>query len=324
MPTRSTGEWRTLTLKRSPTKAKRPSRCCWFSTRAMFPRPRWRFGLSYTAEVSVGNLSMKPKGRSLAKAPRRAACVGPQGSPHPQGGSPLSSTATGTVLVVDDEPAILRAVGAALGARGYVVLVATSGERAVEVIAADCPDVVVLDLGLPDVDGLEVCRRVREWSTVPIIVLSAAGADERKVAALDLGADDYVTKPFSMPELLARIRVALRHRGGVDKGDLAVLEVGDVQLDLPHHQATVGRRPIELTPKEFDFLALLARYPGRVLPHRMILQEVWGPNYGTETQYLRVYAGQLRKKLGDDPEHRRLVTEPGVGYRLVDVSVEAL
>ena len=227
---------------------------------------------------------------------------------------------TGTVLVVDDEPAILRALGAALKARGYQLLTAVTGEQAVEIVAVDNPDVVVLDLGLPDVDGLDVCRQIRGWSRVPIIVLSAEGADERKVAALDLGADDYVTKPFSMPELLARIRVALRHHGDDDRGEAAILEVGDIRVDLPHHQATVAGRPLDLTPKEFAFLAVLARYPGRVLTHRMILQEVWGPSYGTETQYLRVYASQLRKKLDDDPQRPRLVTEPGVGYRLVDPS----
>jgi two-component system KDP operon response regulator KdpE len=230
------------------------------------------------------------------------------------------------VLLVDDEPAILRAVRTALKARDYRVLTATRGEEAIDLVAMESPDVIVLDLGLPDIDGLEVCRRVRGWSNVPIIVLSAAGADDRKVAALDEGADDYITKPFSMPELLARIRVALRHRRAADESDASVdgvHEVGDVRVDLPRHVATVGDRRLELTPKEFAFLALLARYPGRVLTHRMILHEVWGPEYGTETQYLRVYASQLRKKLADDPEQPRLVTEPGVGYRLVDPSADA-
>ena len=229
------------------------------------------------------------------------------------------------VLLVDDEPAILRAVRTALKARDYRVLTATRGEEAVDLVAMESPDVVVLDLGLPDIDGLEVCRRVREWSSVPIIVLSAAGADDRKVAALDEGADDYVTKPFSMPELLARIRVALRHRRAAAEPGRSdgVHEVGDVRIDVPHHVATVADRRLDLTPKEFAFLALLARYPGRVLTHRMILHEVWGPEYGTETQYLRVYASQLRKKLGDDPDRPRLITEPGVGYRLVDPSADA-
>ncbi len=233
--------------------------------------------------------------------------------------SPTTATATATVLVVDDEPAILRAVGAALRARGYGVVTAERGERAIDLIALDCPDLVVLDLGLPDVDGVQVCRRVREWTNVPIIVLSADGADDRKVLALDEGADDYVTKPFSMPELLARVRAALRHRRPSDTPlDEAVLVVGDVRIDISRHAVTVAGRHVELTPKEFGFLALLARWPGRVLTHRAILQEVWGPEYGGETQYLRVYASQLRKKLGDEAANARIVTEPGVGYRLVD------
>jgi two-component system KDP operon response regulator KdpE len=154
---------------------------------------------------------------------------------------------------------------------------------------------------------------------VPIIVLTAEGGDERKVEALDLGADDYVTKPFSMPELLARIRVALRHRQLRPRGpEDAVLEVGDLVVDVGRHEVTVAGDAVDLTPKEFGFLAALARFPGRVLTHRTILQEVWGPDYGTETQYLRVYASQIRKKLNEDADNPRLVTEPGVGYRLVD------
>ena len=223
-----------------------------------------------------------------------------------------------SVLVVDDEPAMLRVLRAALDARGYEVRTAMSGEQAINAVATQAPDLVMLDLGLPDIDGVEVCRRIRSWSQVPILVLSAEGSDDRKVRALDEGADDYVTKPFSMPELLARVRVALRHRSASgEEEEPAVLEVGDVRVDVPHHQVTVAGRPVDLTPKEFGFLALLARWPGRVLTHRMILQEVWGPEYGSETQYLRVYASQLRKKLADDPAHPRLITEPGVGYRLV-------
>src|SRR2546421_1084822 len=228
------------------------------------------------------------------------------------------------VLVVDDEPALLRAVGAALKARDYDVDTVGTGQAAIDAIALPPPDVVVLDLGLPDLDGIEVCRRVREWSDVPIVVLSAEGSDERKVRALDQGADDYVTKPFSTAELLARIRVALRHRKHVaSPEDDAVLRVGDIEVDLARHVVEVGGRKVELTPKEFAFLALLARWPGRVLTHRAILQEVWGPEYGSESQYLRVYASQLRKKLDDDPTEPRLITEPGVGYRLVDPAAEA-
>jgi two-component system, OmpR family, KDP operon response regulator KdpE len=222
-----------------------------------------------------------------------------------------------TILLVDDEAAIVRVVGAALRSRGYRVVPARSGEQAVAMAAEDQPDVVVLDLGLPDIDGIEVCRRLRQWTEVPIIVLSAEASDTRKVIALDEGADDYVTKPFSTPELLARVRVALRRRRDDDR-DAAVLTVGDLVVDIPRHRVTVAGEAVELTPKEFGFLALLARQPGRVLTHRAILQEVWGPEYGRETQYLRVYASQLRRKLGEDPSRPRLVTAPGVGYRLVD------
>jgi two-component system KDP operon response regulator KdpE len=175
---------------------------------------------------------------------------------------------------------------------------------------------------LPDIDGVEVVRRIRSWSEVPILVLTADGAERRKVEALDAGADDYVTKPFSTPELLARVRVALRRRLPDLGAAEAVLAVGDIRVDIAHHRVEVAGVAVELTPKEFDFLALLARHPGRVLTHRVILQEVWGPEYGTETRYLRVYASQLRKKLGEDPAAPRLVTEPGVGYRLVDPSSE--
>lgn len=228
------------------------------------------------------------------------------------------------VLVVDDEPAILRAVRAGLAAREYTVTTATTGREALASITTEVPDVVVLDLGLPDIDGIEVCRSVRAWSDVPIIVLSAESTEHRKVMALDEGADDFVTKPFSMPELLARVRVALRHRAPADPGtDATVLVVGDLRIDQPAHRVTVGDRTVDLTPKEFAFLALLARHPGRVHTHRAILQSVWGPAYGTETQYLRVYASQIRKKLADDPAAPRLVTEPGVGYRLVDPTADA-
>ncbi len=224
------------------------------------------------------------------------------------------------VLVVDDEPAIRRTVSAGLRARDYEVREAENGERAVAAVAEDPPDLVILDLGLPDIDGVDVCRRIRAWSQVPIVVLSAEASDYRKVLALDEGADDYVTKPFSMPELLARVRVALRHRSATEGSEEEAMElrVGDLLVDLARHRVSVGDRDVELTPKEFDFLALLARWPGRVLTHRAILQEVWGPEYGHETHYLRVYASQIRKKLGDPPDRQRLVTEPGVGYRLND------
>jgi two-component system KDP operon response regulator KdpE len=224
------------------------------------------------------------------------------------------------VLVIDDEPAIRRTLTAGLQARGYEVRTAGTGEEGLSILATHPPDLVILDLGLPDVDGVEVCRRLRRWSTVPVLVLSAEGSDERKVRALDEGADDYVTKPFSMPELLARVRVALRHHATRAVDDEPILVVGDLTVDRPHRRVTVGGREVDLTPKEFDFLELLARWPGRVLTHRAILQEVWGPTYSDETHYLRVYASQIRKKLGDSPERRRLVAEPGVGYRLYDLA----
>ena len=224
-----------------------------------------------------------------------------------------------SILVVDDEPAIIRALTTAFTARGYSVVTAATGQDALDQVMRSTPTAIVLDLGLPDIDGVQVCRRIRTWSDVPIIVLTAEGLEDRKVAALDEGADDYVTKPFSMPELLARLRVALRHRRPAREVlDETVHVVGDVRIDVGLRSVTVGREAVELTPKEFGFLLVLARHPGRVVTHRMILQEVWGPEFGTETQYLRVYAGRLRKKLGDDPVAPRLVTAPGIGYSLVD------
>ena len=223
------------------------------------------------------------------------------------------------VLVVDDEPGILRALAAALHARGHEVETAMSGADALDAVATRHPAVVILDLGLPDADGIDVCRKLREWSDVPIIVLTAEGSEDRKVEALDEGANDYVTKPFSTPELLARVRVALRHhRRPVGVEAEPVLRVGDIEVDVARHKVTVAGADVDLTPKEFALLAALARQPGRVLTHRTLLQQVWGPEYGRESQYLRVYASQLRKKLHDDPDRPRLITEPGVGYRLVD------
>jgi two-component system KDP operon response regulator KdpE len=222
------------------------------------------------------------------------------------------------VLVVEDERPMARVMSASLQARGYQVTVARNGQDALDRSASENPAVVILDLGLPDLDGIEVCRRMRRWSRAPIIVVTADGAEDRKILALDEGADDYITKPFSMPELLARLRVALRHRRAFGPFvDDEVLEVGDVVIDPARRHTTVAGRPVELTPKEFDFLALLARHQGKVLTHRVILQQVWGPEAVGRTEYLRTYANQLRKKLDEDPTSPRLVTEPGVGYRLV-------
>ena len=224
------------------------------------------------------------------------------------------------ILVVDDERGILRALSAGLSASGYRVSTALTGEEALRKAATEAPAVIVLDLGLPDVDGLEVCRRVRDWSDSPIIVLTAEGSNERKVEALDLGADDYVTKPFDMSELLARVRVALRHRHLRPRGpESALLEVGDLSVDLGRRTVTLGGQRLDLTPKEFAFLALLARYPGRVLTHATILHEVWGPGYESETHYLRVYASQIRRKFeAVGAEAGRIVTEAGIGYRLLE------
>lgn len=223
------------------------------------------------------------------------------------------------VLIVDEEPAIAKTLRAGMEARGYSVSVCDSCKSAIQQIASHPFDVVLLDLGLPDDDGETVVRRVREWSDIAIIVLTADGHEQRKIQALDDGADDYITKPFSMPELLARVRVAIRHKSARLGGpDDAVLEVGDVTIDIPHHTCSVAGEAVSLTPKEFAMLSLLARWPGRVVTHRMILHEVWGPEYVNETQYLRTYATNIRKKLKCDSEHPRLVVEPGVGYRLLD------
>ena len=226
------------------------------------------------------------------------------------------------VLVVDDDAALLRALRIGLGALGHAVLVASTGEQGISQAALGAPDVIVLDLGLPDLDGLDVCRRVRQWSDVPIIVLSADGTEDRKINALDGGADDYMIKPFGMGELEARLRVALRHHAAATKGnghpeEAERLTVGALELDLVHQQARMQGRPVELTDHEFRFLAFLARHAGKICTHRMILEHVWGPHYSTESQYLRVYAYRVRRKLGDTHgDHLR--THPGIGYELAD------
>jgi len=222
------------------------------------------------------------------------------------------------VLAVDDDQALLRVLRIGLSSLGYSVLTAATGEQGITQAAMGAPDVIVLDLGLPDLDGLEVCRRLRQWSAVPVIVLSADGTEDRKIAALDGGADDYMTKPFGMGELEARLRVALRHRTmHDDEGEPKHLEVGPLELDLVHHEAHMDGRAVELTTREFALLAYLARHAGKICTHRLILEHVWGPHYGAETQYLRVYAYRLRRKLGDE-QGAFLRTHPGVGYQLVE------
>ena len=225
------------------------------------------------------------------------------------------------VLVVDPDAGVRRALRTGLGGQGYLIEETATCAGAIDRIASSPYDAVVLDMRLPDDDSRTVVRRVREWSDVPIIVLSVDGHDWRKVAALDDGADDYLTKPFSMPELLARLRVAMRHRAGAGRQvlDQSVFEVGDLRIDVAHHTCHLGEVEVDLTPKEFAILATLARWPGQVVTHRLLLHEVWGPDYVGETQYLRTYATNIRRKLGCTAEFPRLVAEPGVGYRLVAV-----
>jgi two-component system KDP operon response regulator KdpE len=220
------------------------------------------------------------------------------------------------VLVIDDDPALLRALRVGLRASGYEVVTASTGEQGIAQVAVSSPDVVILDLGLPDVDGLAVCRRIRQWSEVPIVVLSATGSEDRKVAALDGGADDYMTKPFGMAELGARIRAAIRHRRG-DPADAepTTVSIGQLQLDLVRHETRLAGSVVELTAKEFDVLSFLARHAGRICTHEMILSSVWGPGYGREAQYLHAYVHRLRQKL-HDPPGELIRTAPGVGYVL--------
>lgn len=219
------------------------------------------------------------------------------------------------ILIIDDDPDLLNVCSVGLEAFGHLVRTAETGGEGLTEAAIHAPDVVVLDLGLPDLDGMEVCRRIRTWSDVPIVVLSADGSEDRKVDALDNGADDYMTKPFGMRELDARLRVALRHRR-TDDDTPTELDVGPLHLDLVHHESTFEREPVDLAPKEFDFLVYLARNAGRVCTRRMILENVWGPGYGKELHYLKVYAYRIRRKLHDE-RGQFLQSDPSVGYRLV-------
>jgi two-component system KDP operon response regulator KdpE len=224
------------------------------------------------------------------------------------------------VLVIDDEEAIRRFLRRGLESQGYRCLDASTGEEGIAQAATRSPDVVLLDLGLPDLEGLRVAERIREWSSVPIIVLTARGQERDKIQALDGGADDYVTKPFSMPELLARMRVALRRRSRADSGDEeSVIERGLLRIDLARRQVTLGGIPVALTRIEYQLLTTLARHAGRVLTHAFLLREVWGPAYTSKHHYLRVYMAQLRHKLEADPGRPRLLlTETGVGYRMAE------
>ena len=221
------------------------------------------------------------------------------------------------ILVVEDEPEIRRFLRASLGAEGYRVVEAASGERGAIDAGTHKPDMAIVDLGLPDIDGVEVIRRIRAWSPMPIVVLSARHQEQIKVEALDAGADDYITKPFGVGELLARIRVALRHAARSPAGG-QVLTLGKVRLDLDKRRATRAEEDIHLTPIELRLLGALAKHLGMVVTHRQLLSEVWGPSHVEHTHYLRIYMKQLRDKLEEDPVRPRyLITETGVGYRLL-------
>jgi two-component system KDP operon response regulator KdpE len=226
----------------------------------------------------------------------------------------MTDAPTARVLVVDDEPQIRRALGINLRARGYEVDLAEDGEQALALAASHLPDVVVLDLGLPGVDGVEVIRGLRGWSKVPIVVLSVRDAEGDKVAALDAGADDYVTKPFGMDELLARLRAALRRTAPTD--EVAVIETPDFSIDLAAKRVTRDGAEVRLTPTEWEIVEVLVTNRGKLVDQRRLLQEVWGPQYGEETNYLRVYLAQIRRKLEPTPSQPRyFITEPGMGYR---------
>jgi two-component system KDP operon response regulator KdpE len=221
------------------------------------------------------------------------------------------------VLIVDDEPQIRRFLRASLQAHDYQVIEAENGKEGVRACTVQKPDLLILDLGLPDMDGLDVIKLVREWSSIPIIILSLRSDDPDKIEALDRGANDYVTKPFSMGELLARMRVALRQGQGSGAETGPVINAGEIAIDLSKRLVTVAGTPVRLSRKEYDLLRILASHPGKVITHQQLLQEVWGQAYVEETQYLRVYIGQLRQKLEKAPATPKyLVTEPGVGYRL--------
>jgi two-component system KDP operon response regulator KdpE len=236
---------------------------------------------------------------------------------EPASRSPSPEAAEVVVLVIDDEPAIGQVLDAALRVRGYRVRIATTGSVGLQLASAVEPDVVILDLGLPDLDGVDICRRLRRSTSIPVIVLTVDGAEDRKVEALDAGADDYVAKPFSMPELLARVRVAVRHRrmlGPVSDGD--IVRAGPLRIDAGAYEAVLGDEPLQLTRKEFALLTMLARSPGRVILHRVLLAGVWGDE-PTRVELLRTHVNQLRRKLGDEPGSPvHIVNEPGVGYRL--------
>jgi two-component system KDP operon response regulator KdpE len=231
----------------------------------------------------------------------------------------MTAAGIARILVIDDEPQICKFLRISLNAYGYEVIEAVRGEEGVAKCATESPDLVILDLGLPDVDGQEVIVRIREWSKVPIIVLSVRAAEDEKVAALDRGADDYLTKPFGIHELLARLRASLRVRSQVGAPLPTMVEVGELTIDLPLRRVHLTGIEIKLSRKEFAILRLLAEHAGRIVTHQHLLREVWGPAHEHDTHYLRIYIGHLRQKLGDDPADPRYISnEPGVGYRLLE------
>lgn len=222
------------------------------------------------------------------------------------------------ILVIDDEPQILRALRTILTEKKFRVTTASRGEEGLALAAAAPPDIVILDLGLPDISGIDVCARLREWTQIPIIILSVRDSEKDKVAALDKGADDYLTKPFSIEELLARVRVALRHSAQVQSKKDTVIRSGELEIDLAAHIVRRGIEEVKLTATEFKLLAYLASNTGRVLTHQSILAHVWDPADADHIEYLRVYMRQLRKKLEADPERPQyILTEPGIGYRFI-------
>src|SRR5258708_4605483 len=226
------------------------------------------------------------------------------------------ASSKGNILVVDDEPQITRVLKTTLTSQGYGVRVASDGDEAIQLMKEWSPDLVITDLRMPNLDGLGLCKEIRARSKLPIIVLSVKGEEQIKVEALDAGADDYVTKPFGVAELLARVRAALRRSVAPEEPEAPVIDAGDFHIDIPSRRVQVKAREVHLTPKEFDLLVHLARHPGKVLTHRKLLAAVWGANSVEQPEYLRVFIGHLRKKLEpDETSPRYLLTEPWVGYR---------
>ena len=223
-----------------------------------------------------------------------------------------------TILAIEDDPSLQKFLRVTLSSQNYKVIEADRGEVGLRHASTSQPDLIILDLGLPDMDGVEVTRRLREWSAIPVIVVSARGKEQDKIQALDAGADDYLTKPFGVGELLARVRVVLRHlaRANQDTGE-TVFALGELRVDLGRREVSVNGKAVHLTPNEFKLLSMMVKHAGKVLTHRQLLQEVWGPASADQSHYLRVYMNQLRQKLEDDAARPKyLLTEPGVGYRL--------